>query len=311
MAVNEHIVRFIDASPQRSIFCTPWWLEAVAGNRYRYLTAQKGESIEAVMPIVETKRFGFRLCTMPPYTQTLGILLAPMSGKYATRLAAEHRLFEELIQKLPKCHYTSFRLHPTVSNWLPFHWHGFQQTTRYTYLLPDISQPDTIWQEMRSNIRREIRKARNRVTVTHDSDVELLIDLQQKTFNRQGQKHAIEPAVIRAIHAACSQRDQGKLFFAKDDSGKTHSGLLLVWDDRTAYYLIGGSDPELRTSGAHSLLMWEAIQFASTKVKEFNFEGSMLRSIERFFRGFGAVQVPFFEVHRLGSKVLRLIDCLR
>ena len=62
---------------------------------------------------------------------------------------------------------------------------------------------------------------------------------------------------------------------------------------QSAYDLMGGSDPSLRTSGAMSLLMWEAIKFAGQVTRRFDFEGSMLQPVERFFRAFGGRQVRF------------------
>jgi hypothetical protein len=34
--------------------------------------------------------------------------------------------------------------------------------------------------------------------------------------------------------------------------------------------------------------------------------GSMLEPIERFFRGFGAVQIPYFNITKTPSRMLRL-----
>ena len=73
---------------------------------------------------------------------------------------------------------------------------------------------------------------------------------------------------------------------------------------RSAYYLLGGGDPELPTSGAHSFLLWEAIRFAASVTKRFDFEGSMVKGIERSFRSFGARQVPYSKVWRANSKIL-------
>ena len=61
---------------------------------------------------------------------------------------------------------------------------------------------------------------------------------------------------------------------------------------------MGGGDPHLRTSGAGSLLIWEAIQRASADSQVFDFEGSMLRPVERFFRAFGGRQTPYPHVSR-------------
>lgn|GEM_PF-4541022 len=62
----------------------------------------------------------------------------------------------------------------------------------------------------------------------------------------------------------------------------------------------------LRTSGASSLLLWEAIRFALQVAERFDFEGSMFEPIERFFRGFGAVQKPYFQISKVDGKWLKL-----
>jgi len=68
---------------------------------------------------------------------------------------------------------------------------------------------------------------------------------------------------------------------------------------------MGGGAPDLRNSGATSLCMWEAIQFAATVTKSFDFEGSMLETVERFFRAFGAKQTPYFAISKINSKLLK------
>ena len=74
---------------------------------------------------------------------------------------------------------------------------------------------------------------------------------------------------------------------------------------------MGGSDPNLRNSGAMSLCMWEAIKFASTKTKKFDFEGSMIESVERYFRAFGAEQKPYFHITKVLSYMLRMAKSLK
>ena len=76
----------------------------------------------------------------------------------------------------------------------------------------------------------------------------------------------------------------------------------VVWDGNAAYYLLGGADPALRTSGASSLLLWEALRRARDVTDVFDFEGSMLAPVERFFRGFGAVQTPYLRVSRATAR---------
>jgi hypothetical protein len=83
-----------------------------------------------------------------------------------------------------------------------------------------------------------------------------------------------------------------------DARGKVHAAVYIAWAGDTAYYLMGGSEPELRQSGAQVLALWEAISFAGTIAQRFDFEGSMLPQIERVFRGFGATQMPYFSISK-------------
>ena len=90
-----------------------------------------------------------------------------------------------------------------------------------------------------------------------------------------------------------------KLLCAVDEQGRVHAAAYFVYDENTCYYLIGGGDPELRNSGAASLLLWEGIRFASTVSRSFDFEGSMIEDIERFFRAFGGTPQVYYRVSRL------------
>ena len=80
---------------------------------------------------------------------------------------------------------------------------------------------------------------------------------------------------------------------ARDGNGKLHAVGYFIGDKNTVYYLAGGGDSNLRNSGAMSLLMWHAIKKVSLTSKIFDFEGSMIEPIERFFRSFGAQQVSY------------------
>ena len=100
------------------------------------------------------------------------------------------------------------------------------------------------------------------------------------------------------------------MLFAQDASGHVHAVLYVVWDRNAAFHLLSGADPELRTSGAGSLLMWEAITRARAVTDVFDFEGSMLKPVERFFRAFGSRQTPYLRVSR-ATPAARAVLALR
>ena len=100
------------------------------------------------------------------------------------------------------------------------------------------------------------------------------------------------------------------MFIARDSENRMHAAFYLVCDHLSAYYLMGGANPELRNSGAASLCLWEAIRFASPICSRFDFEASMIEPVKGFFRGFGARQVPYFQINKM-SRVLQMIVAVR
>jgi hypothetical protein len=96
--------------------------------------------------------------------------------------------------------------------------------------------------------------------------------------------------------AAARDRGCASLRLAVDGEGRSHAGALFVWDEERVYYLAGGNDTALRDSGGSSLVIWDGIQLAGSLGLRFDFEGSMIGPIERFFRGFGGVPEPYLHV---------------
>lgn len=291
-----------------SLFQQPWWLDTVASEKWNAITVEKGNEIRARLPIIEERKMGFSFCTMPPLTPRLGPWIKPQKGKYVNRLTNEKRYIEKLIEQLPDFDFFRQNFHPEQINWLPFHWDGYAQTTRYTYIIENIKDPDQVWDGIKGNIRREIRKASDIITIVEHDNAETLWDLHKMTFERQGEKPNQPKSMVEAVTQQVLKRECGMVLVAKDQESRPHAAILVVWDANSAYYLLGGADPELRNSGASSYLLWTAIKKLSQTTRKFDFEGSMIKPIERFFRGFGAKQVPYFQITKSGKKLDWLIS---
>lgn len=302
----------VDHSPP--LFLNDWWLDAVCiDGQWDAAVLEQGGSIKAALPYYKVKgRLGHTYLTMPRLTQYMGPwLIYPANQKTEARLSFEKQTLAQLIRLLPPFDSFSQNFHYSVSNWLPFYWQSFSQSTGYTYVLQDLSQPERVFDQFKGNIRREIRKAEKRVTVTEDNDIDKFYLMVSQTYRRQQLLPPVSLDFMKAIDRACEQRQCRKIFFAQDKQGQIHAALYIVWDDRSAYHLISGGHPGLRTSGATSLLMWHAIQFAATVTRSFDFEGSMIQPIERFFSAFGSTQIPYLQLEKINSTFLKLKQCLK
>jgi len=299
-----------------SIFSSEWWLDATAGDGNWGVSSviENGKTI-ASMPWVRTKSFcGVNILSHPPLTQTLSPWLAdpPKGSKYTRVLAREKDLFGKLIDQLPDYQAFSQSFAPEITNWLPFYWKGFQQTTRYTYRLHNLLDVDSIWSGFQENIKTDIRKAKKLgITVERSSDIDTFLDINDLTFRRQGIKFPHSRSFVKDLFKTCELHHAGTIFLARGSDGRVHAGNFIVWNEHCAYYLLGGGDPQLRNSGATSLALWHAIQFASSVTQIFDFEGSMIEAVERFVRGFGAIQTAYFSVKHIPSRRVASFLALR
>jgi hypothetical protein len=285
------------------IFQEPWWLDAVAPGAWRDITVSSGGIVRARWPIYEERRGLFHVITLPPLTHRLGPWLdLGEAAKSSRRYELEKELTFALIEQLPRYDMLQIHCHSGITNMLPFVWSGFEETARYTYVI-DLAQSEAeLWAALRENIRREIRKARKLLTIESSADLEACLRLIGKSYARRGNPNPFDSLAMRRLDSACAQRGRREILFARDADGLLHATLYLVWDAKTTYYLAGGADPELRTSGAHSLLVWEAMLRSKARSIEFDMTGSMVESIERFFRAFGGQQRIYFSLNRMSRR---------
>jgi GNAT acetyltransferase-like protein len=288
-----------------SIFQQPWWLDAVAPGRWGEVTCEQDGRVVARLPYVVRGRPRYRMLTQSSLMQTLGPWVEPSTAKPARALGREHELLAELESKLPPARAFLQQFSPLMLNALPFHWAGYRIDVHYTYRLEGIDSEERIWDGLRDNIRREIRKARKRVEIVEDLGPDRFHDVFSKTYERQHIPAPHSLAEVERLDAACASRAAGTMLFARDDEDRIHAVVWVVWDKHAAYYLLAGGAPDLRNSGAASLLAWEAIRRASAVTDVFDFHGSMLQPVERFFRAFGSRQTPYLSVTRM-SPAFRL-----
>lgn len=283
-------------SPQGSVFATSWWLDAAAPGSWRAHLAEGA----AWPTVVRRSRFG-DVHVGAPLTPYLGPLLT--GGEGVHRRSREIEQLERLLERIGDFAYLEARCNPAFDYWTPLHWHGFGQTTRYTWRLPDVADTGAVFAGVRENVRREVRKARKRGITVEEGLLGEYMRVHERTAERQGRLGAAREntTVIERLDAAAGARGAREILLARDGDGRVHAGGFFVHDERWTYYLLGGTDPELRTSGGASLLMWAAIERAAARGTGFDFEGSMLRHVERFVRAFGGTPEPLSVVWRTPS----------
>ena len=293
-----------------SLFQTFGWYNALFNsNEWDVAIVERGEKIVGFLPYILSKKKTFNVINSPMLTPYQGVWLDyPKDQKYANRLGFEKEVITELINQLPKTDLFQQKFTPSFTNWLPFYWKGFEQSTKYTYIIKDLTDKEEVFSNFKENIRREIRKAEKKITIVSTTDIDLLYSMKEATYKENNSNYPVSKELLNKVYSFVSENKCGELLMANDENGNVHSILLYVWDNNSAYYLQGVTDGSFKTSGSMSFLLWEAIKQSAQKTKAFNFEGRMLEPIERYFRAFGGEQVPYFEIKKTSSKFLKLLN---
>lgn len=299
--------QFCQQVPDLPVFAQPWYLDAVCeGGEWDAAVVRYGELLVAAMPYFLKRKGPFRYLAMPYFCKYLGPYLHPEFRA----LKFEHKFYEQLIGQLPNVHAIKQEFHPSATNWLPFYWQGYHQTTRYTYQINLKEGLDAVYQGFNRNVRRNIKKAEKVLTIRHDMAPEAFHRMVLLSFERQGlsDPHSLE--FFLRHDAALAQHESRTIFCAEDRQGRIHSAAYLIWDGLSSYYHLSGDDPELRDSGAGLLLIREAIRYTHEvlQLPVFDFEGSMIPNIEAIRRQFGGRQVPYFRVWKYPSKLFWVLD---
>ena len=291
------IEKFLASAP---IFYQPWWLEAISPGNWDYAAVRRGSEIAAIIPFVKrTYGLGQVALGMPEMTLTLGPWLRFAERGSSEQMAEQTELMMQLIDALPPHSYFRQNFHYSITNWLPFYWKGFTQTTAYTYVWQDLSDLDAIWRCFDHDVRTNVHKAQRLVRVVDDLDIDTFNEVRTKSFARQRRKSAWSLEFISRMDEACKAHNARKIFFAVDSKNQIHCTVYMVWTEYAAYLIMGGGDPALRSSGANYLLIWEAIQFARTVARTLDLEmAAPTEPIEHSFRLFGARLVPYYRVTR-------------
>lgn len=291
------------ASEVNSVFEQPWWLDAVAPGRWHEITvSEKNGKCLGRMLYTEQSLGGVPYIGMPPLTQQMGPWISlPSDMKPVKRLQKTKAVLEEMLSQLDGKKNVDLAFHHGFQYFLPFVWHGYQVIPAVSYVIEDLTDLDSVYGGFEAKLRNLIKNARKKYVVDENIGCEELISLMEKTFAKQKRKMPFDSQLLQKIYDASETHKAGKTMGARDgETGNLVAGAFFLYDEHSCYYLLGGKDYSLKAEGSQELLLWEGIRFASSVSREFDFEGSMIPGIERFFREFGGRPRLFFRVRKGG-----------
>lgn len=257
-------------------FC--WYLDAVAEN----WDALVLNNYEAVMPLVWLRKLGVPCLYQPYYCQQLGVFGNNLS-------AATWKLFlQQATQNFP---YTHINLNPTAAPVAA----EFKLKQKKNLLLDLKHDFVSLQKQFSENHRRNISKATKAGLLfneTHRAAFQSFylknIDRTQQSFKPQHEK------IFERLITSVEQNRAGCFFAVCTSDGNIQAAMLLLHHQSRLINVINLSSPEGKKNGASHFLFSRVLLQNAGQKKLFDFEGSSVSSIARFYEGFGAQPENFW-----------------
>ncbi|NOR87085.1 MAG: peptidoglycan bridge formation glycyltransferase FemA/FemB family protein, partial [Bacteroidales bacterium] len=212
--------QFVDESPQGDIFCYSWWLDTITKSNFKIFAIFDKEEIVAGIPLAFDKN---GKVTEPPLTRTLGPLYKIIPDLSVHKQESKQRNWlQALLHHISPEDVVTFCTHQNFTDWLPFKWKGFQQTTRYTYII-DYKDKDEkeLWAGLSRGRKEPIKQANNNgITISFTQNIQQLYELESKSYKRQGLKFSLSYEFLQRIDHEINKRKLRKIFIASNKDGK-------------------------------------------------------------------------------------------
>jgi len=283
-----------------SVFLTENWLNLFDNNLKCFGIFNKDNKIIGGFAMYVEKKAGFlKYYRNLFYTPTINLFFENKAQNKAKLLSENKKvltLIADFFSKLPY-HIFSVYLPNQYIDMQPFFWKGFKTIPNYTYLLDLNQEISAIEKGFSTERRNDIKKAiKDNVETKQCSDYKIVEKLIMNTFDRK--EKSVDKEMIHKILFEFANTENSFAFVSYQNE-KPIAASFCIFDNEKSYYLLGGYDSENKHQGAGALAVFNAIKHSKELgINKFDFEGSMLPEVEKYFRGFGGDLTPYYSINR-------------
>jgi len=266
--------RQIDLSHNQLTYAYSWYLDVVSPG----WEALVSENYDYIMPLPVKSKYKIPYLVQPILTQQLGIFSTHEINKNTV---------EEFIKEIP---YFSYEINLNEHN-------SYSSINIYPNFILDLNQPYTqIVSSYSRNTLRNIEKAgklnlqiKSNLPLKDFLDFYSAVEKKHSTITRSLLEKLIKTGIsVNALTLYGIYSAQNNLI----------AGLCLAQSSNKLINLLPVSNTEGKAASAMFLLINKLIQENAEKEKCFDFEGSRIEGVARFYKGFGATNHPYYILKR-------------
>ncbi len=248
-----------------------WYLDIVSPD----WEALVSDEYEYIMPLTVKRKYGIPYIVQPMLTQQLGIF-------------SSKKISEEIIQLFIKeIPYYSYEINLNENNNF-----NTEISELPNYILNLNEHYELIYKKYSKNTIRNIEKARKQnLSVQHNISIDEFVNFYNSTERNFISSDGL---LLEKLLTTGSSKNAIALSGVKNSDNKLISALCIFVTGKRIVYLLPVSNAEGKKSSAMFLQVDDIICNNAGTDMILDFEGSRIEGIARFYKGFGAVNHPYY-----------------
>jgi len=275
----------IENAVQSRVYGFSWYLDIVA-DHWDVLVLN---DYEAVMPIPWRKKYGIKYVYQPLWILEIGVFSCDINLNLEPFL---NSLFDKF--KFVECRLNSKNSFSSNKEYV---------LDKQFQILSLVEDYETIFNQFRKDRKKDLRKAvhLNLIEKWNDKSDKLIALFKNNVGKRTPNILENDYVILEKLIAICLEKNIGEILSIYDKNNYlVASGFFLKHKDAVTI-LMSSTDFENRSNGANTFLIDRAIFKYQKNFKTFNFGGSSMQTIAKYFLSFGAetVTYQYLKYHKL------------
>lgn len=267
----------IENSVNCMVYAMSWYLDVVCEN----WDALISNDYEAVMPLPWKKKYGIKYIYHPFFAQQLGVF-------YLRN--ADDQIYDFLMA-IPK----SFLKYETSLNYL----NGAKNLAlniHTNYILPLNKSYAELYKNFNQNARRNLKKAEK-----ENFSIKSVPVIQFIKLKKENPVNKLQPThfkILEHLFNTLISKGNGLILGGYNSHNELLAAACFVHFKNRIIYLFSASNAKGKEKRAMFKLINQVISENANRKVVLDFEGSMIPSVARFFKGFGAQTETYYRLHK-------------
>ncbi|WP_456463887.1 hypothetical protein [Lutibacter sp.] len=262
----------IKKSINTRIYAYSWYLDIVTYN-WDVLVLN---DYEAVMPLPWRSKYLIKYIYPPAWTQQLGVF---------SEKEISSKLISQFIKAIPN-KFKKITIQFNSKNDLSL----FKVQKRVNYVLLLNKSYDEIYKGFNKNRKRDLKKA---LMTNSKIDREIKATEFLDFYLKEQKGYELNKNQIVTLNQLLNTKNKSVFIWGVRVNEKLIASLVWLKKDRRITYLLPVANKEAKNTGLTTLLVNTLIKQFSTSNFQLDFEGSMIKGVANFYKGFGAEEEAY------------------